>query len=80
VISRGDRQEALFDDDQDRTVFLNVLGQRRFTDSMAVPQSFTTTATSLNTPLPRFAIAKNHHCRRSGALQVIYSKAGLPLT
>ena len=25
VTSRGDRQEAIFDDDQDRTAFLNVL-------------------------------------------------------
>jgi putative transposase len=27
VTSRGDRQEAIFDDDQDRTAFLNVLGE-----------------------------------------------------
>ena len=27
VTSRGDRQEAIFEDDQDRTVFLNVLGE-----------------------------------------------------
>src|SRR4249920_3550219 len=27
VTSRGDRQEAIFDDDQDRTGFLNVLGE-----------------------------------------------------
>jgi hypothetical protein len=26
VTSRGDRQEAIFDDDQDRTAFLNILG------------------------------------------------------
>ena len=26
VTSRGDRHEAIFDDDQDRTGFLNVLG------------------------------------------------------
>ena len=27
VTSRGDRQEAIFDDDQDRTAFLNVLSE-----------------------------------------------------
>ena len=27
VTSRGDRQEVIFDDDQDRTAFLNVLGE-----------------------------------------------------
>ena len=27
VTSRGDRQEAIFEDDQDRTGFLNVLGE-----------------------------------------------------
>ena len=27
VTSRGDRQEAIFDGDQDRTAFLNVLGE-----------------------------------------------------
>jgi putative transposase len=27
VTSRGDRQEAIFDDDQDRTAFLNILGE-----------------------------------------------------
>jgi hypothetical protein len=27
VTSRGDRQEAIFDDDQDRTTFLNVLSE-----------------------------------------------------
>jgi len=27
LTSRGDRQEAIFDDDQDRTAFLNVLGE-----------------------------------------------------
>jgi len=27
VTSRGDRQEAIFEDDQDRTAFLNVLGE-----------------------------------------------------
>ena len=27
VTSRGDRQETIFDDDQDRTGFLNILSQ-----------------------------------------------------
>ena len=27
LTSRGDRQEAIFDDDQDRTAFLNVLNE-----------------------------------------------------
>lgn len=27
VTSRGDRQEAIFDDDQDRTAFLNILAE-----------------------------------------------------
>jgi len=27
VTSRGDRPEAIFDDDQDRTAFLNILGE-----------------------------------------------------
>jgi len=27
VTSRGDRQEAIFDDNQDRTAFLNILGE-----------------------------------------------------
>ena len=27
VTSRGDRQEAIFDDDQDRTAFVNVLAE-----------------------------------------------------
>jgi len=27
VTSRGDRQEAIFDDDQDRTAFLNILSE-----------------------------------------------------
>ena len=27
VPSRGDRQEAIFEDDQDRTAFLSVLGE-----------------------------------------------------
>jgi REP element-mobilizing transposase RayT len=27
VTSRGDRQEVIFDDDQDRTAFLNILGE-----------------------------------------------------
>ena len=27
LTSRGDRQEAIFDDDQDRTAFFNVLGE-----------------------------------------------------
>ena len=27
VTSRGDRQEPILDDDQDRTAFLNILGQ-----------------------------------------------------